>query len=305
MRLTVPVAALWCFLALAPAAAAQSSASYDDVAPLQETAEIPPNDGFVTDAVGILTAQEDAQIEQVLDQYRQTTSNDIAVVIVKTLSGASMADMTVDIIRNWKLGQEGKNNGIVMLIGYDSHDIFIGVDAGLEGAVPDAVASGIARKVMAPIFREGKYADGILAGIDALQKHIGGEYEADRYEGMGEAAGFMPWMLFLVFIGGNWLAAIFGRTKSWWLGGVVGGGLGLVLMLLYGWWLAIPTLAGIGLFFDYIVSKAGYRGGRGGRGGWGGMGGGFGGGRSGGGGGGFRGFGGGGIGTGAGGGSKW
>lgn len=261
---------------------------------------IPVNDGFVTDTIGLLEPQREQAIEQDLSSYAEQTTNEIAVVILRTLSGSSVSDVAVEIGRKWGVGTE-QDNGILMLISYETRDIWISTGYGLEGAVPDLVAHGIAERDMAPHFRDGDYAEGIAAGIDALKKHIGGEYTPERYESSSDGAGAIGWIIFIGFACFNWFAAILGRTKSWWLGGVFGGIGGIILTMLYSWWVSIPILVLIGLLFDYIVSKGGgsHRRGRGGF--WGGPGGGFGG-R--GGGGGFGGFGGGSFG-GGGGGSKW
>lgn len=266
--------------------------------------DVPVNDGFVTDFAtaempnGLLSDEEEDALEADLTQYRTETSNEIAVVTVPNLNGEAVADVAVEIGRKWGVGTD-EDNGILMLISYEDREIWIATGYGLEGAVPDLIAHGIAAKDIAPAFKEAEYAEGIQAGIAALKKHIGGEYTAERYEESADVSGFFPWVIFLIFIGLDWLAAIFGRSKSWWLGGVVGGVLGLVLTVIFSWWVSIPVLVLLGLFFDYIVSKAGPRS-RGGRGGpWGGMGG-----TRGGGSGGFGGFGGGSFG-GGGGGSKW
>lgn len=262
---------------------------------------VPVNDGFVTDDIGLLSAEEEQALEQELTAYAQETSNEVAVVILRTLSGSVASDVAVEIGRKWGVGTD-KDNGILLLIAYESRDIWISTGYGLEGAVPDIVAHGIAERDMAPLFREGDYAEGIAAGIDALKKHIGGEYTAERYAESGDGAGAIGWLVFLGFIFFDWFAALLGRSKSWWLGGAFGALGGIVLTALYSWWVSIPVLVLLGLLFDYIVSKNG--GNRRGRGGgfWGGPGGGFGG--RGGGGGGFGGFGGGSFG-GGGGGSKW
>lgn len=262
--------------------------------------EIPVNDGFVTDEQGLLTAEQEQSLENDLTQYSTETSNEIAVVILSNLSGSVISDVAVEIGRKWGVGTE-KDNGILMLISYETRDIWIATGYGLEGAVPDIVAHGIVDRDMAPHFRDGNYYEGISVGIDALKKHIGGEYTAERYETSDEGGGAFGWLFFLGFILLDWFAALLGRTKSWWLGGVFGGIGGLVLTAIFSWWVSIPVLVLLGLLFDYIVSKGGNN--RRGRGGfWGGPGGGFGG--RGGGGGGFGGFGGGSFG-GGGGGSKW
>lgn len=260
--------------------------------------DAPVNDGYVTDAAGLLDAGEEAVIEDDLTAYNTETSNEIAVVIVQSLSGSVAADVATEIGRKWGVGTK-EDNGILMLISYEERDIWISTGYGLEGAVPDLVAHGIAEKDMAPLFRDGKYAEGIQAGIAALKKHIGGEYTAERYAVEEDTAGMFGFMLFFFFIFLDWFAAFFARSKSWWLGGVCGGIFGIILTVLFSWWVSIPALVLLGLLFDYIVSRGTYRP----RGGWRG-GGGFGGGMGGSSSGGFRGFGGGSFG-GGGGGSKW
>ncbi len=249
------------------------------IAPAALAFDIPVNDGYVTDAVSnprielvILTAAEEGEIEADLHAYDRETSNQVAVLIVPTLSGADISQVGVDVLRAWGIGTEAKNNGILILISYADRTMAIATGYGLEGAVPDIVAKGIIDEEMTPYFREGEFGDGLKAGIDALKKHIGGEYTADRYSGDGGSV--FPWILFILFAFGDVIAAGLGRTKSWWLGGIVGGGFGLILTVLYTWWLSIPVLVGLGLILDYVLSQNNYTGrkGRGGRGGgfWGG-----------------------------------
>lgn len=225
--------------------------------------EVPINDGFVTDEIGLLTADQEETLETDLTSYRMQTSNEIAVVIVRTLSGTVASDVAVEIGRKWGVGTE-EDNGILMLISYEDRQIWISTGYGLEGAVPDLVATGIAEEDIAPAFRDGEYYDGIAAGIDALKKHIGGEYTAERYDEGPDVSGFFPWIIFLVFIVGDWFAALFSRSKSWWLGGIFGGIFGIVLTILFSWWISIPAMVLLGLIFDYIVSKHPPRRGRGG-----------------------------------------
>ena len=205
------------------------------------------------------------------------------MLIVRTLEGEEIADVAVEVGRAWGVGTQENNNGILMLIAYEDRRVFIATGYGLEGAVPDIVAAGIVETDIAPFFRDGDYYGGIRAGVEALQKHIGGEYAAERYSsGSGDGFGLGQFLFFLLFIGFDFIVAIFGRSKSWWLGGVVGAVIGIGLGAMYVWWWSVPLLAGLGLLFDFIVSKMGPRkgrrggiwfGGPGGRGGGGGFGG--------------------------------
>lgn len=238
--------------------------------------ESPPNDGFMTDAVGLLAPSEEVDIESRLAAYQRETSNEIAIVIVPSLDGDDIADAAVQLGREWGIGSE-KNNGILILMDYGNRDIFIATGYGLEGAVPDIVAKGIIENDIAPFTREGQYYEGLVAAIDALQKHIGGEYTAERYTA-AESPGLGSIAIFLLFVILNGGAAILGHSRSWWLGGVLGGIFGIILAVLYTWWLSIPVLIVAGLLFDFVVSRMsrngrGRFGGRGGPWGGGGLGG--------------------------------
>lgn len=247
---------------------------------------VPPNDGFFTQTSPILTASQEAEIERLLTDEEETSGNEIAILLTDTLGGDSIEVVSNDVFRAWGVGKKDYDNGILIVVAAADQEARIEVGYGLEGAVPDIVAKGVIENDMVPPFIEGKYYDGLIAAIDSLRKHIAGEYTADRYA-ESDLPDIGQVLLFLFFIAFQVCGSLMARTKSWWLGGVLGGIAGIVLIVLFSWWIALPFLIGGGLLLDYGLSKAGPA--RRGRGFWiGGGGGGFGGG-----GGGFGGFGGG------------
>lgn len=231
---------------------------------------VPANDGFVTidpafqSSTVIMTKEQELSLEAVLQAYKNETSNEIAVVVLNSLGDEPVEDASLAIARKWGIGSKENNNGILLFVAYESHDVRIEVGRGLEGAVPDIVAGGIIDTDIVPHFRDGDYYGGILTAIDSLKKHIGGEYTADRYETNDSGSGFASYGVFFFFILLQAGIAIMSRTKSWWLGGIFGGLAGMVLTLMFGWWLTIPFLVILGLIIDFIVSKNPPRGGRGG-----------------------------------------
>ncbi|MDD5469808.1 MAG: TPM domain-containing protein [Candidatus Peribacteraceae bacterium] len=218
---------------------------------------VPPNDGFVTDEARVLTQEQQQTLEDRLSAYREETSNEIAILVLRSLAGEVIADVAVDVGRKWGIGTSANDNGILILMSYDDREVFIATGYGLEGAVPDIVAKGIVEKDIVPAFRDGRYFEGLQAAVESLIKHIGGEYTADRYAAMATGGPSFPFIafLFFAFLLVDFLVVLLGRTKSWWLGGVLGAGVGVLLALLYGWWMSIPVLAIIGWTFDYVVSK--------------------------------------------------
>jgi uncharacterized protein len=222
--------------------------------------DVPVNDGFVTDSAHLLSESEEQTLETNLQSYAASTSNEIAVLTVPSLSGANISDTAVTVMRTWGIGTKEKNNGLLLLISYDDRSVNITTGYGLEGAIPDIIAKGIIDKDLSPAFREGKYYAGLTDAVETIQKHIAGEYTADRYT-VQDSSGIFPWIIFIVFIVFDWMVAIFSRSKSWWLGGIFGGVFGIILTVFFTWWISIPLLVAVGLLFDYIVSRGGPRGG--------------------------------------------
>lgn len=252
-------------------------------------------DGFVTDAADLLSPTEEAAFEADLEVYRRETTNELAVVTLPSLEGRPLEDVALEIGRRWGVGTREKNNGIVLLIALEERAVRLEVGYGLEGAVPDIAAKRIIDEAILPRFREGRFADGIRDGIAALKAAIGGEYiapsVAEPREDLGKVVG--PFLV-LFFFAFQFLVHLFRRTKSWWLGGVLGAGLGGLFWGVFHWfWIVIPAFTLAFLVLDFFLSKyppartggpGGFWLGRGGFGGRSGSGGGFGGGSFGGGG---------------------
>ena len=217
----------------------------------------PVNDGFVTldPEITVISAQTEQQLETILTAYQQVTSNEIAILFTSTLDGSDCNAVAVEVGREWGVGDERKNNGIMLLASYEDRKLCIATGYGLEGAVPDIVAKGIIDEVLTPNFRAGNYGSGLLLAVDSLQKHIGGEYTADKYASSGDDFSWLPMAFFFFMFFFEWIVAIFQRVKGWWLGGVFGGVGGIILVIAQQLWITIPILILIGLLLDYMVSK--------------------------------------------------
>lgn len=221
---------------------------------------IPQPDGFVTDSANVLTAQQERSLEIDLQNYRGETSNEIAVLIVPSLDGEDIADTAVQVGREWGVGSKDNENGILLLIAVEDRQVFIAVGYGLEGAVPDLAAKQIIEREITPQFKEGKYFEGIEAGIAALKAQIGGEYTAanstdTEVSDMLVAAAiplvfiavFVLFMLYKFFIG---MLVTISPSASWWEGAFLGGMFGFF----FGGVMGLIGLAFVGGFIDFLVS---------------------------------------------------
>jgi uncharacterized protein len=154
--------------------------------------DIPPrpalSEGLVIDRAGLLSRAERDALNQKLIAFDDTTSSQIVVVIVPSLGGADAQQFATEIGQQWGVGQGGKDNGVVFLVSTEDREVFIATGYGLEGAIPDAVAGRIIRRVVVPNFRRGQFYGGIAEATSALMAAAEGEYEAEP-DGGGEGDG--------------------------------------------------------------------------------------------------------------------
>lgn len=261
--------------------------------------------GFVNDFAGVLSVEQKASLEQMLLGNKQATGNEITVVTVQSLGGDTVENYAVQLFKEWGIGQKGKDTGALLLIAIGDRTMRIEVGYGLEPTLTDAISSRIIRNSITPQFKEGKYYEGIAAGVEQMVAATKGEALAPAPETKN------PWwadmqtdfiLLWICFGLLQWLLSIMARSRSWWAGGALGGVIGLLTILFTTLTIGLVVAAifvPLGLLLDFIVSREYAKSGEAGRtphwwagGPW--IGGGFGGG----GGGGFGGFGGGGSGGG-------
>lgn len=223
---------------------------------------------LVNDYTQTLSASQVQQLERKLVAFDDSTSTQIAVVVMQSTGQYDIADYGVRLAQRWGIGGKEHDNGILLLVALGDRAVTIQTGYGVEGAVPDAIAYRIIENEIKPAFRQGDYFTGIDRATDALISYTKGEYDAPpRKEGQGGGIGSIFLIVIIIVV----VIALFSRGGGGRGGGRVLGGRGASDLL---WW---TLLSGMG------------RGGSGG----GGFGGGFGGG-----GGGFGGFGGGGFGGG-------
>ena len=199
---------------------------------------VPPKpDRYITDQAGVLDAGTLDTINSQLDQFERETSNQIVVAIYPSLPpDAEIAQYTTFTYNAWGLGQKGKDNGALLMVFVNDHKMFICTGRGLEGSLPDATCENIVTQVIAPQFKQGNYAGGIQAGVNAMIAATKGEYKGTGTtvaERKGENQSAPVWLVILVIIiivviqmnsrgGGGFGPVIF--TGGGWGGGGGGGG---------------------------------------------------------------------------------
>lgn len=133
----------------------------------------------VHDEAHVLSQAAVDRLENQLKVYQDSTSNQLAILIIQSLDGDILEEYSLRVAEKWKLGQKDKDNGALLLIAVDDHKMRIETGEGLEGVLPDAICNRIIRNEIAPNFRKQDYDAGVTAAINAMIAAVGGEYKSD------------------------------------------------------------------------------------------------------------------------------
>lgn len=129
----------------------------------------------VTDQTGTLTPGQITELEAQLVALETRKGSQLAVLIISSTGNDTIENYSLSVTEKNKLGRSKTDDGLLLLIAKDDRKARIEVGYGLEGAVPDALASRIIREYLTPKFRQGDFFGGIKDSLEALTKLVDGE----------------------------------------------------------------------------------------------------------------------------------
>lgn len=130
---------------------------------------IPPAPArWATDTAGWLAPGNVATLDRALENYERTKGHQVLLYITPTTGDTPTEDWTIKAFTKWKVGRKGLDDGLVLFIFPQDRKVRIEVGYGLEGQVPDAIASRIIREVIVPKIQAGQIDGAAIAGIGAL-----------------------------------------------------------------------------------------------------------------------------------------
>lgn len=144
---------------------------------------VPPR--LVNDFADMLNSEEVNILERKLVAFNDSTSTQIAIVIVPSLMGYDKADYAQRLGEKWGIGQRGKDNGVVILVkpqtAGSNGEVFISQGYGIEGVIPDITCGEIVDYEILPAFRKGDYFGGLDKATNTLMSLARGEFSAAEY----------------------------------------------------------------------------------------------------------------------------
>ncbi len=143
-------------------------------------AQIPPKSNrLVNDYAGVLTSSQIVALENEAVAFDNKTSTQIAIVTIKSLEGRDIAGYSQELAETWGIGQQGKDNGILILIAVIDHKTRIHTGRGITGyASASRLGVELEEKEMNPHFKKGDFYTGLSNGLTQLEKLLDGKYEA-------------------------------------------------------------------------------------------------------------------------------
>ncbi|NJL14993.1 MAG: TPM domain-containing protein [Microscillaceae bacterium] len=145
--------------------------------------ELPPRPEparFVNDFANLLSTTEQETLETKLRNYQDSTSTQIAIVIIPSLNGQNIESYSFYLAQNWGIGQMGKDNGLLILMAVQDRKVRIEVGYGLEDRLPDLAAKHIIDSILIPNFRAQNYFQGFDEATTRIFDYLSGAYTVDE-----------------------------------------------------------------------------------------------------------------------------
>ena len=145
--------------------------------------DIPSYSGYVNDYAGVISEKDKASMEEVAKEVEEKTGAQIAVLTVKSMAPyASIDDFSMAVAEKWKVGEKGKDTGIILVLAMEERKIRIEVGYGLEGIFNDARTGRILDNNVIPYFRGGDFSAGLRRGMFKIADTIGTEMNVELDE---------------------------------------------------------------------------------------------------------------------------
>lgn len=185
-----------------------------------------------------LSQREVNALENKLLGYEDSTSTQVAILIVESLNGYEIADFAVRVFNKWKIGTDNSENGVLLTVAIAERRMNITTGYGMEGVIPDATAFIIIQDYLQPNFRQNNYYRGLDEATDVIFKLASGEYKAEtfgqnrkRSSDDDGGSGFPFFFLFFLFFfiipaiaGKRRRRGIGSRGIPWWVWLMMGSG---------------------------------------------------------------------------------
>jgi uncharacterized protein len=135
----------------------------------------------VMDEAQLLEPDAVDKLARALEAIHQKGGPQIGVLTVETIGDLTIEEASYQVAKAWKLGTAEKDNGVLLIIAQKERKVRIEVGQGVEGDLTDAYSRRIIDDTMVPLFKRGKYTDGVVLGLDGILKRMNPPIDLAEY----------------------------------------------------------------------------------------------------------------------------
>ncbi|MBU0942941.1 MAG: TPM domain-containing protein [Proteobacteria bacterium] len=209
-------------------------------APPLAALNVPTLKGRVNDTAAMLSQETIANLNRTLASFETSDSTQIVVLTIPSLEGEVLEEFAIKVVEAWKIGQKDLDNGALLLVSRDDRKIRIEVGYGLEGRLTDLVSGRIISGVIVPMFKKGRFDQGISDGVTAMMQAVKGEFTASASPaGAKNAKNDPAGLFFLLFFAYTFIGNAFRKKNilAAGAGGLASPLLGVMFLPQLGLWL--------------------------------------------------------------------
>ena len=163
--------------------------------------DVPGLQGYVNDYAEMISPPAKSRIDEELRAFERSDSTQIVILTIPSLEGGNIEEFGIKVAETWKIGQQGKDNGILFIVSKQERKIRVEVGRGLEGKLTDLMAGRIIDLVITPRFKRADFDGGFMAGVSALIDATRGEFKAEQRPAQRRQKGLPPFLTIFLFLG--------------------------------------------------------------------------------------------------------
>ena len=166
--------------------------------------EVPNYRGYVNDYANMISPGMESKLERALQSFDLSDSTQVAILTLDSLEGDSLENFSIRTVDKWKIGQQHKDNGVLLLVFKKDRKIRIEVGRGLEGVLTDLLSGRIIDGIISPSFKSGRFdegfANGVIAIVDATRGEFTGTGRLHRSRSRHQAPPIVSYLIFAMLI---------------------------------------------------------------------------------------------------------
>ncbi len=132
--------------------------------------KLPQPQGPVNDFAKVIRPQDRQRLEEMIRKVFENTGVPIVILTMPHIEGYEYNEYANLIYNAWGIGKKGEDKGVLIFLTLKERKMRIETGYGVEGILPDGLVGEIRDRYMIPHFKENRFGEGLIAGVEAISK---------------------------------------------------------------------------------------------------------------------------------------